>query len=393
MFRLALIIFPLIIAPVLIYPVRADSTITHDYTTNCSLLSIYNEINTGNGPAQGYQIGNCNSSALYAVAAGFITGGSSAEVKNKYVDTIYVPYYGQVSTKVHLVGTIHALGYVSVNGAVGLCCGFSAAADLKISLQGFGGGTSDLVTLQDWPQQCSGIVAASCGQWTTFDADYSFTYDFTVITSGPTYPSIALWADATASASATGLSGSQAQACGQYHSGDCANPPSAVNGGNPPQAASSTCNTGITSPCYYVQWKSSTYTLTDQWNAPADFSFTGPSSITMNSTDSKQSTLSLQSLNGYTGSITLSASGNPTTTTTDLNPPVVQLTESGSGSSILTLTTSGTPATTFTLTIMATTIYQGNSITHYLRISATVDPSSQPPIGGGGCGGRAPLMM
>jgi len=97
-----------------------------------------------------------------------------------------------------------------------------------------------------------------------------------------------------------------------------------------------------------------------------DFSISAtPSSQTVTRGSSTTYTVTVGSLNGFTGTVTLSASGLPPRATVTFNPASI----AGSGSSTLTITTANkTPAGTRTLTISGTS----GSLTHSTTVTLTV---------------------
>jgi hypothetical protein len=80
-----------------------------------------------------------------------------------------------------------------------------------------------------------------------------------------------------------------------------------------------------------------------------------PATATVARPGSVQYNVTLTSLNGFSGNVSLSVSGLPAQTTGSFNPPVVTLSSGGTGSSVLTITANkGGPRGTFTLTITGT---------------------------------------
>ena len=102
-----------------------------------------------------------------------------------------------------------------------------------------------------------------------------------------------------------------------------------------------------------------------------DFSITAsPSSMTLSTGSSARSTISLQSLNGFTGTITLSATVSPTS---DLSfyfsSSSVTLTSGGQGTSTLNVRASyRTPIGTYTITVTGTS----GSISHSVTVTVNV---------------------
>ncbi|HXF10828.1 MAG TPA: RICIN domain-containing protein [Desulfuromonadaceae bacterium] len=141
------------------------------------------------------------------------------------------------------------------------------------------------------------------------------------------------------------------------------------NGGCPGQTSASATCSGVsqTNFQFIATWKS----YSGSGTATPDFSLSAsPASVTMTQGSSGTSTITENDLNGYTGTVTLSASGLPSGVTASFNPT------STTGSSTLTLTASSTAATgTATITITGT----DGTLTHTTSITLTVNSS-----GGGG---------
>ena len=106
-----------------------------------------------------------------------------------------------------------------------------------------------------------------------------------------------------------------------------------------------------------------------------DFSLSAaPSSQTVPSGNSAMYSISVGSLNGFSGSVNLNASGLPTGTTASFAPATI----AGSGNSTLTITTSGsTPVGPYTITITGTS----GSVVHSTAPSLTVTAAVLKSIG------------
>jgi hypothetical protein len=97
-----------------------------------------------------------------------------------------------------------------------------------------------------------------------------------------------------------------------------------------------------------------------------------PSSQSVVAGNSTTYTVSVSPQNGFTGSVSLGASGLPSGAGASFNPAAI----SGSGTSIATITTSSTtPAGNYTLTITGTS----GSLSHPANVTLTVTGSVQPP--------------
>ena len=120
--------------------------------------------------------------------------------------------------------------------------------------------------------------------------------------------------------------------------------------------------------------RSSGLSLTVTAAPPPDFSISAsPSSVTVTQGGNGTSTISIGSLNGFGGSVGLSATGTPSGVTASFAPGTV----SAPGSSTLTLSASGSATTgTFTVVVTGTS----GSLVHSTNVSLTVNPAG----GGGG---------
>jgi len=102
-----------------------------------------------------------------------------------------------------------------------------------------------------------------------------------------------------------------------------------------------------------------------------------PASQTVTAGSNTTYTASVTPVNGYTGTVTLSASGLPSGATASFSPASIS---GGSGSSTLTIATTSTTATgTVTVTITGT----DGSLTHTATVSLTVNPGSTCAHGNG----------
>ncbi len=98
----------------------------------------------------------------------------------------------------------------------------------------------------------------------------------------------------------------------------------------------------------------------------ADFSISAPSSLTVFKGSPQTSTITLSSLNGFAGTVSLTTSASPSGITASVNPTSVTLSPGGTGTSSLTL--SSTTIGTYTITITGTTA----SLSHAAIINVQV---------------------
>lgn len=118
-------------------------------------------------------------------------------------------------------------------------------------------------------------------------------------------------------------------------------------------------------------------TLTLSNSSTPDFTISAtPASQTVTAGNSTSYTVSTSALNGFTGTVALSASGLPSGASASFNPTSI----SGAGSSTLNVTTTTSAATgTFTLTITGTSGSLSHSATVTLVVSPVNPPPPQPP--------------
>ena len=117
--------------------------------------------------------------------------------------------------------------------------------------------------------------------------------------------------------------------------------------------------------------------LISSLSAPPAPDFTvasSPSSLTINAGSSGTSSITISSVNSFSGAVTLSASAQAGFTAT-LQPSSVSVSSGSPGSSTLTITTPSTAAGTYSVTVTA----QGPSSTHSTTVTVTVPTVSSPP--------------
>jgi hypothetical protein len=134
-------------------------------------------------------------------------------------------------------------------------------------------------------------------------------------------------------------------------------PPTATPTATATSTATSTAVSGPTNTPTNTATSTPTNTPTNTPIAnPPDFSISvSPTSATVARPNSVTYTVTLTSLNSFSGNVNLSVSGLPSKTSGSFNPPTVSLVPNGNGSSTLTVATSrGGPTGTFTLTVTGT---------------------------------------
>src|SRR5205807_201521 len=104
---------------------------------------------------------------------------------------------------------------------------------------------------------------------------------------------------------------------------------------------------------------------------PSSFSVSAnPTTVTTQAGSSAISTITMTSLNGFAGTVSLSTSVSPSGITASLSPTSITLTSGGTGTSTLTVTSS--TVGTYTVTITGTT----GSLSHQVIINVSVVASS-----------------
>jgi hypothetical protein len=110
---------------------------------------------------------------------------------------------------------------------------------------------------------------------------------------------------------------------------------------------------------------SAAYSLMVTTTPPPDFSINAsPSSLTIHRTGSGSTTITITSLNGFSGTVSLSHGALPAGVTATFNPTSI----AGHGTSTLTFTSNGASRGTFTITVTGTS----GSLTHSTTITLTI---------------------
>src|SRR5205807_2317839 len=211
------------------------------------------------------------SNALYAVGTASDTRGVSFE------DGMFsIQNAGQLHTMVTLSGYYDMFGYLRNYG-------FSFLLGQTVSH------TSIVLSMEVWPQvptgptpaagtfvdyqsslpDCStGPVVGNQGQPCKNDLAVQgvipFNHQFD-LQPGTYY--VIVYFEVSTHTTAVGNAQSFAMACFEASSA-CTSP---LAGGRPALDPTSACPTGVASPCYYLQWKDTTYQLDDKFAGPADF--------------------------------------------------------------------------------------------------------------------------
>ncbi len=120
-----------------------------------------------------------------------------------------------------------------------------------------------------------------------------------------------------------------------------------------------------------------------------DFSMSSsPTTLSIVQGSSGNSTITLTSLNGFSGSVTLSVAVSPTGPTASLSPIFVALSSGGTGTAVLRVSTSSgayssTATGSYTITLTGTS----GSLSHSVSLSITIQPSS------GGNNALVPILI
>ena len=99
-----------------------------------------------------------------------------------------------------------------------------------------------------------------------------------------------------------------------------------------------------------------------------------PTSLTILQGSSGRSTVTVTSLNSFTGTVTIAASVSPTGPSTNLNPSTITLTSNGAGSSSLNVTTANAAPGTYRVNVTATS----GSLSHSVIITITITSAGSP---------------
>jgi hypothetical protein len=153
--------------------------------------------------------------------------------------------------------------------------------------------------------------------------------------------------------------------------------------GNPTYTSSLTISTTTATPTgsYTVTvtgtggslTRTATYALTVTTTAPPDFSISAsPTSVTIIQGTSGTSTITITSLNSFSGTVSLSRSAPPSGTTATFNPASVAIVSGGTGTSTITFTASPTATLgTFTITVTG----MSGTLSHSTTITLTINPN------------------
>jgi len=152
--------------------------------------------------------------------------------------------------------------------------------------------------------------------------------------------------------------------------------PTTISGGS----GSSTCTLNSSTPGSYTVTvtgtsgslsHSATVSVTVTQPSTPDFSMSAnPTSLTITQGSSGTSTISLASLNSFSGTISLSAQVSPTGPSASLNPPTVTLASNGVGSSTLNVTTGGALIGSYSVNVTGTS----GSLSHSVKVNVSVNP-------------------
>lgn len=116
--------------------------------------------------------------------------------------------------------------------------------------------------------------------------------------------------------------------------------------------------------------------VTYQITAAPDFTLSAnPSSLTISQGSSGASTITLTSLNGFSGTVTLTASVSPLGPSTNLNPGTLTLTSNGIGSSTLNVTSASASPGAFKINVTATS----GSLSHSFLLNVTITGTNVSP--------------
>ena len=332
-------------------PVRASNTCTanpcnidNQYLGNC-LLQATGDKSTSLGPGGLYGLfapterafavdnSSCDGTGLlFAYAsAGTMYGSASAHARIVFTDTIVVPSIGQSDTHVSISGSYLLNGYMLTSGE-GTTFQSSAETDVMLSLCGNGqcfgpypqalspSGVAPACNQIDAPTKTYGPVclndATNLGQ-----SEQRFSLGQFHLPGPGTY-TFTLAANTNVTAWNIGYGATFAKSCFSYTVPSCPN-------SAPLNPSSYNCPpiTGFT-PCFYVKWTSTSYQLSFDFSGNPDFSI----SLTDNAPNHQQAyidnffgfryQLNVNSLNGFSGWITLNYVISPPGGRSVVNPTV-----------------------------------------------------------------------
>ena len=281
---------------------------------------------------------------------------------------------GSTVTVTSLNGFSSAVG-LTVSCPTGLTCTMTPTSVTPAS---GGTATSALSVSASAGTAAGNYTATVTGTSETLSHSTSVTVavqDFSV-SANPTSVSITQGQNGTSTISVTaanGFSGSVAlSATGCPTGATCSFSPSSVNPGS-----SSTLTVATTSSTpggtYTVSVTGTSGTLSHSTGvsvtvtAPApDFTISAnPTSVSVNQGQSGTSSISVTAVNGFTGSVSLGATGCPTGATCSFSPSSVN---PGSSSTLTVATTSSTPGGTYTVTVTGTS----GTLSHSTNVPVTV---------------------
>ena len=218
----------------------------------------------------------------------------------------YVPNYGESTASLDISGTYHVLGYIGVFTNCFFCSTARATAHFQVDLWIYQDQASSLdatyysTTLFSDDRVCDNNSNNQCKDASSYTQDQSFSIAGISLSPGHFYHVGLRFYSTVHTASSWGAE-ADAYGCFEYTSGnnwDCEGGPFS---GTPMGA--STCPSGIASPCYYVQWKSATYTLYEP-----DFSMSAPTPLSFNPASGTTATVTASSINTFSTPVSLSAS-------------------------------------------------------------------------------------
>ena len=327
--------------------------ISNQYANTCSLTASGDHSTktlSGFGPFQpsnyaaASETAKCDGTGVMVTyaRAGSGVGQASANAYVSYTDTINVPNYGQTATMMQISGTYLLYGYLLTAGE-GTSFGSSASMDvwLKFCGNGISCQSFEQNSGQPWSTGCNQIGAPTTTNGpvclnpaVTLQSNQTYNIgpgSISLPSTGVGTYTFSLTATANANAWNFGYGSTFGKSCF-----DIVSCPGA--GG---QAGSNNCPsiTGFT-PCYYVEWYSTTYQLTLINPQAPDFSLTtslpsGTSMLDQGAYGGIYEYVYLDSVNGFSGSVNVyygivPAQGTPLAyQSTGVVPPYVHMEKNG----------------------------------------------------------------
>jgi len=291
-------------------------------------------------------------------------GNTAANAGIVLTDTFVIPDYGQSNTVLN-IGAVYLLAGYLVTTGLGALMSSTAQASVRFNLTGPG----EMETfMQNGGQPWSATPCQSttfndilslglpyCAQTIVPLSNGNLYFNLNNLLARPGTWTLSMIVETNATAHATGYSSSTGGACIAYVSSASATGPNCLgpHGSCPPLIAvlgacpqqppqpSNNCPSSMTSPCYYVQWLQTTYSINLTYSGTPDFSiaatcivqcFSGTRSSLDEDPFAWGDGVTITSINGFAGSVNLYLTDTPNSTVAA--PPLTYLADPNSGAVI-----------------------------------------------------------